>query len=43
MDLVVEEEKNRPEVMAQLLGALAALLEDLSWVPSTHKVSHNHV
>ena len=37
-----EESQNVPEV-AQRLRALAALLEVLSSVPSTHMVAHNHL
>jgi hypothetical protein len=38
-----KREKESEREMAQWLGALAALPEDLSSVPSTHMTAHNHL
>ena len=41
--MTLEGQYLRAEAMAQQLRALAALLEDLSSIPSTHMVTHSHL
>ena len=38
-----QEQLLRAEEMAQQLGALSVLLENLGLIPSTYVVTHNHL